>query len=123
MKDDALALYARSLSVLMALVGVWLVASPYLLHLDALGGWWQILVGCFIAIVSSVHVALPEVHWLSLLITVAALSLVLAIFFGGAPSAVGLWNGIASSVIVAVLTLLQVSLMSDNRYIHRGHAI
>ena len=123
MRDDALTMNSRTLSVINFILGVWLVVSPYILSYGTLQARWeQTVAGIIIAVMAAIHYYMPEARWASWVNAVVALWLIIAPFITGYQEAVSFWNEIIVAVVVGALALWNAGLSATSMHT-RGHTV
>lgn len=116
-EDQAEVTQARSLSGINFLIGLWLVAAPFVLSYDKSVAYWsEIITGALIALFSAARLLTPRLHSASWLNSLAGVWLIISPFILGFSVAVAYWNALVLGVIVTVLSLSNVGTVS-----HRTH--
>ncbi len=97
--------HARLADGVSILVGLWLIASPFVMGFSAMTGemWNNVIFGALIALLGLVRLYMPEqAEWMSWLNAVFGLWLILSPFVLSYPTVVDLWDNIIAGLIVVI---------------------
>lgn len=109
----------RTLSIVNAILGIWLIITPYWFGYTSTAATWnQTILGIVVLILAAIRAIVPSQRWTSMLTGIAGIWAIIAPFILSYNRSVAYWNEIIIGVLVAYLAFSNYGLSSASRHHH-----
>lgn len=111
----------KSVGWVNAILGAWLIISPYILtYTTGAAKWNQTVFGIVVLVLGLARIAAPRQQWLSFLNGLAAIWLIIAPWVLNYQSSVAYWNEVIVAIVVGILAFWN-SGMTIHHHTDRRH--
>lgn len=109
----------RTLSIVNAILGVWLIITPYWFgYTSGAAKWNQTILGIVVLILAGIRIIAPSQRWTSMVNGIAGIWAIIAPFILSYNRSVAYWNEIIVGILVAYLAFSNYGLSAATRHHH-----